>query len=334
MDKKVIIFGPWVGEFSYELSWWIPEIRKVRNTYYKDFNCIAVSSKGREILYSDFVDGFIYYPDDLESQRKYPATYGEHDPLNGRDIIPKNFQVFIDEIVKHYQDRYEVYNYQPGQMPIDSSRVFSDNPYGEFINYTSSANVTDEIIKKIKFDNDKDTISILARLKNRENRIDGENWNPKSWSKFIQKLIVELDLNIILTTIRNEKSKGGTLDFSKYDFYKQYNDRIKEVVIDGETSVEKQIAVLENTTCSIWGGTGAVTLAFFANTPVFTQQTTDNGSRLNFEWQKRLTNNHENVEIFIKYKYGKEFYDSPVQEMVDRFSDYYNKLRKKQNEKS
>ena len=78
----------------------------------------------------------------------------------------------------------------------------------------------------------------------------------KSWSKFIQKLIVELDLNIVLTTIKNKKSRGGTFNFSEYDFYKKYSDRIKDVVIDGKTSVEKQIAVLQNTTCSVWGGTG------------------------------------------------------------------------------
>jgi len=325
VSKKVVIFGPWVGEFSYETNWWIPEIRLVKKTYYNDYKCIAVSSKGREILYSDFVDEFIYYTDDLESQRKYPATYGEH--INGIDIIPENFQNFIDEIVRKHQDQYDVYHYKPGQFPIDSSRTFSDNPFGEFINYTASPIVKDEISEQIKFDNSKDTISILARLKDRENTVDGENWNPKSWSKFIQKLIVELDLNIVLTTIRNEKSKGGTFNFSKYDFYKKYNDRIKDVIIDGKTAVEKQIAVLQNTTCSIWGGTGAVTLAFFANTPVFTQQTTDNGHRLNFEWQKRLTDNHKNVEVFSKYKYGKEFYDSPVQEMFDKFSNYYYKLK-------
>lgn len=324
MDK-LVIFGPWVGEFSYETNWWVPEIRLVKKTHYNDLKCIAVSSKGREILYSDFVDDFIYYPDDLENQRKYPATYGEH--VNGRDIIPDNFQKFIDELARKYQDKFEVYQYKPGQLPIHSSRTLSDNPFGEFINYVASPIVKKEIVEQIKFENDKDTISILARLKNREDNVDGENWNPKSWSKFIQKLIVELDLNIVLTTIKNKKSRGGTFNFSEYDFYKKYSDRIKDVVIDGKTSVEKQIAVLQNTTCSVWGGTGAVTLAFFANTPVFTQQTLKNGNRLSFQWQKRLTNNHKNVEIFSKYKYGEEFYNSPVQEMFDKFSNYYKKLK-------
>ena len=65
MNKKLVIFGPWIGEFTYEISWWIPEIRELRNTKYKDFKSIAVSSKGRKILYSDFIDEFIYYPNNL-----------------------------------------------------------------------------------------------------------------------------------------------------------------------------------------------------------------------------------------------------------------------------
>ena len=34
----MVIFGPWCGEFCYELSWWVPEIRKVRNTDFKDLD--------------------------------------------------------------------------------------------------------------------------------------------------------------------------------------------------------------------------------------------------------------------------------------------------------
>ena len=30
-ENKVVIFGPWSVQFSYELIWWIPEITKVIN---------------------------------------------------------------------------------------------------------------------------------------------------------------------------------------------------------------------------------------------------------------------------------------------------------------
>ena len=115
MNKKLVIFGPWIGEFTYEISWWIPEIRELRNTKYKDFKSIAVSSKGRKILYSDFIDEFIYYPNNLESQRKYPSTKGEHVHYVG-DIIPDNFNKFISELKQKYGNKYQVTCYSPNEF--------------------------------------------------------------------------------------------------------------------------------------------------------------------------------------------------------------------------
>ena len=54
MNKKLLIIGPWCGEFCYELSWWIPEVRKVRKTEFADWDAIAVGFDGRKILYEDF----------------------------------------------------------------------------------------------------------------------------------------------------------------------------------------------------------------------------------------------------------------------------------------
>ena len=65
-DKKVVIFGPWLGEFSYELSWWNPEIRKIRNDRYKDFYSVHIGFKGRRAMYKDFIDEYISIPEELE----------------------------------------------------------------------------------------------------------------------------------------------------------------------------------------------------------------------------------------------------------------------------
>ena len=57
MNKKLIIFGPWCGEFSYELSWWNPECRELRKTKYKDYDAVHIGFNGRKVMYKDFVDG-------------------------------------------------------------------------------------------------------------------------------------------------------------------------------------------------------------------------------------------------------------------------------------
>ena len=83
--------------------------------------------------------------------------------------------------------------------------------------------------------------------------------------------------------------------------------------------------LLKNTKCSIYGASGAVTLTFFTNTPVFTQQSKENGDRLNFNWQKSLSNSHKCVKLFNKYSMG-ELYNSPVQELFDEFKEFYEGL--------
>ena len=58
--EKVVIFGPWCGEFSYELSWWNPGIRKIRNEDFKDYESVHIGFKGRRAMYKDFIDDYIY----------------------------------------------------------------------------------------------------------------------------------------------------------------------------------------------------------------------------------------------------------------------------------
>ena len=63
--SKLVVFGPWVGEFSYEFSWWVPEIRELRNNQYAEYDAFHVGYKGRRGLYKDFIDKYISYPDEV-----------------------------------------------------------------------------------------------------------------------------------------------------------------------------------------------------------------------------------------------------------------------------
>ena len=88
---------------------------------------------------------------------------------------------------------------------------------------------------------------------------------------------------------------------------------------------EKQLAILKNTKCSIYGASGAAVVPFFINTPIFTQQTVQEGFRLTLGWEKDLTENLKNVKIFDKYKDG-ELYESPPDELFEEFLKFYKEL--------
>ena len=141
MDKKVIIFGPWVGEFSYELSWWNPECRKIRNDHFKDCYAVHLGFGGRGVMYKDFIDEYIPHPIELEETLKFPATYGEH--INGQDIIPQNFLDHLDTVVEDLKGRgfTEMAIHKPKDMAITRERCLEDHPYGEYVHYDVDSDI-------------------------------------------------------------------------------------------------------------------------------------------------------------------------------------------------
>ncbi len=78
VDKKTIFFGPFIGEFGWELLYWHGWIRKVCKQYFYEYKKIVSSFPGRQPFYPD-MDEFWPLPDDfLElkfSSRNYMTDY-------------------------------------------------------------------------------------------------------------------------------------------------------------------------------------------------------------------------------------------------------------------
>ena len=317
MNKKLIIFGPWCGEFCYELSWWIPEIRQRRMQDFTDHDAFAVGFEGRKILYNDFTEKYFAYPAELEDTLKYPATYGEH--IGGRDIIPSNLQDYVSQIIDEYSDQYdEIRVYMPGTMPITQARTMADNPYGIFKHYTASEQVLKSVESEIKFDNDRETIAVMARIRKRLGDTCYLDWNPDHWKTFIEKLVDQLNVNVVMIGIpkKENSSAGASIVFED-------SDNIKNIIFNGPDSVERQIALLQLTKCSIYGASGTAVFPFFIKgSSTFTQQTITEGFRLKFQWERDLTDNLKRVAIFDKYENHK-IYDCPPEEMLDEFAKFY-----------
>ena len=51
--NKTVFFGPFVGEFGWELLWWQGWVRRVARTRYKGWRIIASSFPGRHVFYPD-----------------------------------------------------------------------------------------------------------------------------------------------------------------------------------------------------------------------------------------------------------------------------------------
>ena len=327
----MIIFGPWIGEFSYEISWWVPEIRFLRNNQFKDYYAIHIGYIGRGGLYKDFIDEYIPFTTKLHNRIDSPDCHlarCEDDPRSGLQM-PIDTLEYFNSIVNDYINKgYVVETYTPMDNPIDSARVQSDDPIGEYLHLYPNGLIDKEVKEELNtFDNDRDTIAINAKLRYRRLpgvkelviKSDGETWKAENWSNFVDKLINELKVNIVIMGIPSRGQYPGCYDFEENKYLKSY-------VSEGENSIEYQLAILKNTKCSIYGSSGAATLPFFTNTPMFTQQSREAGHRFKFEWQKKLTEGHRQVKIFDKYRAG-ELCNSDVQELFDEFKEFYINLR-------
>lgn len=63
-SEKVVIFGPFVGEFGWELLFWQGWVLKACRETYRDYHKVAISYPGREPFYPA-VDRFIPLPEDF-----------------------------------------------------------------------------------------------------------------------------------------------------------------------------------------------------------------------------------------------------------------------------
>ena len=328
MKKEVIIFGPWVGEFSYELSWWNPECRKIRNERYKDHYAVHLGFGGRGVMYKDFIDEYIPHPLELEETLQFPATYGEH--INGEDIIPSVFLEHLEGVIGKFKDRgfTKIVVHKPKDIPITRERCLQDYPYGEYVHYKVDEDIETKVVSEINsyFNNDSPTIFLMARTRTRHGNRCYLDWNPDNWPIFTKRLIEELGVNIISLSIKTQGSRGGSNGLAGHELFKDLQHKIMDFELEKSDldSFEKQLAILKNTKCSIYGASGAAVVPFFVNTPSFTQQTKEEGFRLELGWEKDLMDfNH--FKNFDKY-HNSEIYDSSVDELFEEFISFYQEL--------
>ena len=253
------------------------------------------------------------------------------------EVIPEYITNFLQEVATKFQeDSNEVYHYSTKEMPL-GNRPQEEVPFGEYINY----DVDSEIEEKINNDiteyfseqgtEDRDTIVVMARIRDRDR---GENtggcylnWNPDSWEIFLDRVINELNTNIVVISLSTKSSAGGSLNFKETEFYKKNQKNIMIINFDDDDdSLEKQLGLLKSTKCSIYGASGSAVLPFFIKTPTFTQQTIEEGFRLKYQWERDLTDNLKNIKIFDKYHSGEDVYNSPPDELFEEFEEFYRSL--------
>ena len=278
VKHKVHIF---VGEFSYAMNWHAPRLHSeciVNNSY----NTI-VTLPAYSMLYRKFADEVHALPEHIYSRLGRLATIGEN-------ISP------ISDITPGYIIDYCKQKYPDAEIIIPTYiNPFEQTPPGVYQHLTPSDGVKDDIVKFLSGFDKQNTITVFPKFRGKGGGDGVQNWLVDNWYSLIQTLL-DKNYNVVVLKINDStNAQGGTYDLNIND------DRVRvyNVDRDDEYALDRQAWILTLTRCSIYGSTGAASFPHWIDTPSCSIMHIQYGHRLSFEWQKRLTDNHNKNKIII-----------------------------------
>ena len=247
MIKKGIIFGPWVGEFGWELFSWQAYCRSISRNF--DVS-IAISRPGNNFLYDDFCDLFIPYE---------PHESGIVDSHTNSAMTDFNVIEFLRSTVPDETLQLCEWNWlkpqKIGHPPYDHWRSpVNVHGFGDIIpEYKLYRNMLEE------------NIDIVIHARNRKIR-ETDNWNVSRWNDLVSMFPNKTKIACIGS---DEESihLNGTLDARG-------------------VSLDKTIGILSGAKCILGPSSGPMHLASLTGCPqvVWTSNPSQNFSRYKYCW--------------------------------------------------
>ena len=244
--EKVLLAGPWVGEFGWELFCWHAYVRALSKHFDKT---VVISSKHSEFLYEDFCDQFIPFD---TSEGDYKDSY---------------YKVGFNETKEMWSGFFKEAGYDKDsqKLTIFTPRRIGDPPRTHFTEafQFGEHKVQPEYLMLGKVDEShKNTVVIHAR--NRSLR-PNDNWSEKKWKKLVDK-IDKTCYNIICIGLKNEAMHiEGTTDMR-------------------ECPQEELLNILKSSICILGPSSGAMHLASLCGCPQIVWTTDYNLDRYTKNW--------------------------------------------------
>lgn len=299
---KTVFFGPFIGEFGWELLYWQGWVRKVCLGEYKDYKKIAASCPGREPFYP-YVDEFWPHPDEFlsfkNSQRGYHADYWKNGFPKGSyavrhwkyGIFPSykyevlgaqlpDFEPVVVSLLEKYKamlPKNAIY-YSPFQWNcyekdnLEFGVKYTGNPQSNEDFFTKRIDFKYQLLEPIQ--PSKKGIDIFKKKfgggnkliaifpRNRTLRRSDKNWPKENYNKLIQALLEQYGHKYNIGIFG---APGGAF----------YADGVPEGTLDfinlpDSARMDVQVAALQNAVFAIGGMSGAILFSLACGCPTIT----------------------------------------------------------------
>jgi hypothetical protein len=168
LNNKILLAGPWMGEFGWELFCWQGYVRKLSKNYDET---IIISRTGHEFLYRDFANKYYNYDTPASKANMW---LGEIDQLELKKIL---------------------YNVKYSQHLMPFNIGFSIN--GNTTKIVNNAFNQQDFLKYESDTLDKN-VDILVHARNKIVGSD-RNWNKSNWQALVNLLLKKYTIGVIGT---------------------------------------------------------------------------------------------------------------------------------------
>jgi len=272
-SNGVVFAGPFLGEFGWELSHWMPHVRWLRQQY-KDRKIIVASYKGRHSLYQNGIADEFWSLPDWFTKEKYDCDCFES--LCGQKMYAKIIKYFKDKL----ESKYISQNIAWTKPPRGFNKILRNNKHVLFDKLTASANAVTESKRLIQQHGGKPVVIVFAREVHRKTFLDvvnnqirhcedlrnplpSNNWPRSYWENLFERLYDQFGDKVTFAI-------GGTKDGNcLLGIAKEYGDVIDLADIDISQSLDITIAMLNSALCSISSQSGPTHLSVQCGCPSF-----------------------------------------------------------------
>jgi hypothetical protein len=223
---KILLAGPWVGEFGWELFCWQGFLRKLSKQYDK---VIVIGRPTNKFLYSDFCDQYIEFdPGSFKTD-----AWNCHGAKSAQNVI--NNVVHTD----YLSGNFDIGMRYTDKGVIDTKNLFFNQQ--EYIKYNSDTKISDKFSK--------DGYDVLFHCRNKSTGSD-RNWSYEQW----YELKESLDDDITIGCVGNHESFHipGTDDLRSIDLDELVSIMTKSDLIVGPSSGPMHLASLCGLEHLVW----------------------------------------------------------------------------------
>ena len=277
--KKTTFFGPFVGEFGWEIAYWHAWVNKMCLTKFRDYHKIVCSHPGHQLFYPH-ADEYIPLPKAIQNlparsyitdswMGGYPKPHAEVDNKNiyltVRAETMKLHQKLPRDAICHYpwsfsdgEDNYGV-RWSSDEITSDDEFVTTRVPLDKQV--FEKIKPTKESIKLLaeKVDLTQDLITIFPRR--RKTRRPDKNWPKESYLKLIQEL-----------QQRNPRLKVALIGTPNGAYFA---DGVPEgcvdlINVDDNHRMDYEVAALDHSVLTVGSISGAILFSLICGCPSLT----------------------------------------------------------------